>query len=156
MNGQRKAGFGAGTVIVGVSLGCLGVLMCGGVLMIGCITVISTAPADRNRVPTATPQKSNNLASDRRIEAWTMAERFVTERLKSPSTANFGGLLSGNYQNPEECVTSLGQGEYRVKGWVDSQNAFGATVRTQFVLMVKDMGDNKTWQMVGEPVMLQQ
>lgn len=83
--------------------------------------------------------------------AWVFAQEFVKRSLKSPSTARFGSTF-GEYQNYEDCVTGLGDGEYLVKGWVDSQNSFGATVRSNFVLTVKDNG--KSWSLIGGPVIV--
>jgi len=41
-----------------------------------------------------------------RVEAWVAAQDLITNRLKSPSTADFGGIL--NAQDYRKCVTSLG------------------------------------------------
>jgi len=78
-----------------------------------------------------------------------MTQGFVEDHLKSPSTASFGGMFDG--QNHETCVTILGDGLYQVKGWVDSQNAFGATVQADFSLKVKNNGDGN-WSLIGQPV----
>lgn len=45
----------------------------------------------------------------------------VTERLKSPSTAEFG-----------EATTAKGDGKVLVAGVVDSENGFGANVRSDY------------------------
>lgn len=81
-----------------------------------------------------------------------IAEEFLKEHLKSPGTADFGGVLGGDYQRPETCVAKIGDDTYRVKGWVDSQNSFGATVRTDFSLMVKHNGDGN-WILLQKPSM---
>ena len=83
--------------------------------------------------------------TDKTIEAWTAAQVFMNEKLKSPSTANYG------WQDPRKCVESLGERNYRVQGWVDSQNSFGATIRSKFSLIVKDEGDGNNWSLVGDP-----
>lgn len=88
-----------------------------------------------------------------RIAAWTYAGEFVKKRLKSPSTASFGSFLGGTYQDPLECVTAESDGVYHVLGWVDSQNGFGATVRTEFSLRLRDEG--KSWVLLGDPIMVQ-
>lgn len=82
-----------------------------------------------------------------------MAESFVKDRLKSPSTARFGGILRGDYQNPRECVTYLGNTEYCVIGWVDARNTFGGLVRTDFVLRLR-RNDENSWSMVELPIMV--
>lgn len=90
----------------------------------------------------------------KKIEAWSMAEQFITDRLKSPSTADFGSVSGGTYQDPTTCVTKLDGGDYLVRGWVDSQNAFGATVRVNFVAKLREQAGGK-WRLVEEPVMVQ-
>jgi hypothetical protein len=84
---------------------------------------------------------------------WIEAQDLVKRVLKSPSTASFGGwtALSDDYQDPHRYVIPLGNGEYVVAGWVDSQNSFGVTVRPRFNLLIRKSGDR--WTMSGTPVM---
>jgi hypothetical protein len=89
-----------------------------------------------------TPEKDEFV-----VDAWLRAQDEVTSRLKSPGTADFGWQSSG------QCVTHDGQGEYSVCGWVDCQNAFGATVRIHFTMTLERAGSG--WRLVGEPVMIQ-
>ena len=72
-----------------------------------------------------------NQPADERITAWLMCQQFVKKRLKAPSTADFGSFFK-DYQNPHEIVEPLGQNKFRIRAWVDSQNGFGATLRTYF------------------------
>ena len=66
-------------------------------------------------------------SSDRKRDAWVCAIDVVENRLKSPSTADFCSY-------PEATITDLGNNRYRIKGYVDAQNSFGATVRSQFTV----------------------
>jgi hypothetical protein len=59
--------------------------------------------------------------------ARVMCQKFVTDRLKAPSTAEF----PWNYDDQK--VDILGPGHYRVSSFVDSQNGFGAQVRSTYV-----------------------
>lgn len=93
-------------------------------------------------------------ADDKRVEAWVAAQDFVTDRLKSPSTASFGTALGGDWQDPRKCVTKKTDRTYLVKGWVDSQNSFGGTVRSNFVLTIRDNGGG-SWSLIGKPVITQ-
>lgn len=77
-----------------------------------------------------------------KISAWVMAQQFVEEQLKSPSTASYGSVF-GDYQDPDEVVSDLGGGRYTVIGWVDAQNSFGAILRRPFVCELKSLGDDK-------------
>jgi hypothetical protein len=67
-----------------------------------------------------------------KIDAWVMAQQLVKDRLKAPSSADFGGIFS-DYQEPETVVADLGSGRFRVVAWVDAQNSFGARTRNHFV-----------------------
>lgn len=103
----------------------------------------STSP----KPATSSPSSKSDVA---KIMAWEMATEFVKQHLKSPSTASFGGILSGEFQDPSKCVTADGSGRYFVRGWVDSQNGFGATLRADFIVQVEDLGDGK-WRLVSGP-----
>ena len=81
------------------------------------------------------------------VEAWTAAQILVTRQLKSPGTAEWGGLFAGDYQDPREAVTKLEENLCEVRGWVDSQNSFGGIVRTNFYLKIKKTENG--WALVG-------
>ena len=57
---------------------------------------------------------------------------FVEKQLKSPSTADFP---FGGHRH----VTKLGGNRYRVDSYVDSQNSFGAQIRTEFEGVIKSV-----------------
>lgn len=59
--------------------------------------------------------------------AYNYAEDFIEQRLKSPSTAEFPGV-----SEKDRHITDLGGGEYQINSWVDSQNGFGAMIRTNW------------------------
>jgi len=73
--------------------------------------------------------------------ASVMIEDFVKARLKSPSTADFQGVWSGRK------ITKNGT-EYTTRSYVDSQNGFGAMLRTNFVCTVKQISKDE-WQLVA-------
>ena len=77
--------------------------------------------------------------------AWIMAKQFVEDRLKSPGTAEYG------WQSQDECVTDLGGQQYRIEGWVDAQNSFGAKMRSDFTLTIQYQG-NRNWHLVEGPI----
>lgn len=87
-----------------------------------------------------------------KLTAWVMAQQFVKQSLKSPSSADFGGVFSGEAQSYEDTVTEIGEGEYRVRGWVDAQNAFGATVRSDFDVTVEYIGGGD-WRVNSGPTL---
>jgi hypothetical protein len=64
-------------------------------------------------------------------------EGYVRDYLKAPSTAEFSGI-------GETQVVAQGNGKYVVIGWVDSQNSFGAKMRTKYGCTTTDAG-NGDW-----------
>lgn len=80
---------------------------------------------------------------DDSVEAYIMMQRFVKRHLISPGTAKFPGVL-----DRIDHVTALGNQTYRIISYVDSQNAFGAMLRTRFVGKIKQVGDGE-WRLIS-------
>lgn len=74
----------------------------------------------------AGPDTSNDLSYD----AKRVCREFVEKRLKAPATAEFGG----------EATTHSGQ-SFTVAGHVDSQNSFGALIRSNYTCTVTASGE---------------
>lgn len=70
---------------------------------------------------------TSSSVSNRKRDAWVCAQDIVQSELKSPSTAKFCSYT-------EATVTSLGNDKYKIKGYVDAQNGFGAIIRTKFTV----------------------
>ena len=90
---------------------------------------------ERRREAEKEMERQRSIASDARYSA----KEFVKRRLRAPSTASFSGLT-------ETSVTKTKDGDYFVMGWVDSQNGFGAMIRSTWAVQMKDMGAK--WQLV--------
>jgi len=77
----------------------------------------------------------SSSASDQKVYAWIAAKDIVEQNLKSPSTAKFC-----NYS--DATIKYVGVDKYQVSGYVDAQNGFGATIRSNFVatLTLTDSG----------------
>lgn len=89
---------------------------------------------DYNNVPdTVTVTDDNELG-----EVWAMTQEFVTDELKSPSTADFPVYGADGIS-----ITKAGN-TYTVIGYVDSENGFGADLRTNFILTMTKSGDKYT------------
>ena len=81
------------------------------------------------------------------IELYVQAQEFVRQGLKAPSTAEF----------PLEPVSvgTDGNGLYQVESYVDSQNSFGAMIRSHWMLNMRPVGDKwmlETMQIDGKIV----
>ena len=90
------------------------------------------------RPPKPKPPKINFLDRDDHIYASIMIQEFVKERLKSPTTARF----------PKELprITVMGNQVYQTLSYVDSQNGFGAIVRTRYSCTIKQAAKDK-WKL---------
>lgn len=76
--------------------------------------------------------------------AYIMMEGFVKDRIKTPATAQFPGVFDGRLDH----VKPLGNEQYKINSWFDSQNTFGATVRTRFIGTVRQV-DDKNWELLS-------
>jgi hypothetical protein len=59
-------------------------------------------------------------------QACGIAEKFVSNRLKAPSTAKF----------PWSCNAIKNGNQWTVRGYVDAQNSFGAMLRSHYTVIV--------------------
>lgn len=69
-----------------------------------------------------------------KANAVVIAEQEVRKVLKSPSTATFS-------QMSETTVTQNGD-TWTIRGWVDAQNSFGATMRNNYTVVIKFSGNS--------------
>jgi hypothetical protein len=70
----------------------------------------------------------------KRLDAGRTCENFVKDRLKAPSTADFGDRdVSGS------------AGTYTVTSTVDADNSFGAKLRSNYTCQVHESADGKNW-----------
>lgn len=98
----------------------------------------------------STTSTTTDKTDDEVTMAWVMAKEFVKRGLKSPGSADFGSVLKGDYQSPKDHVRKLGPNRYEATGWVDSQNAFGALLRTRFSITMERNG-NGEWVTLSGP-----
>tara|TARA_B110000196_G_C20909299_1_gene549755 strand:+ start:217 stop:792 length:576 start_codon:yes stop_codon:yes gene_type:complete len=66
-------------------------------------------------------------------------QKAVKQNLKSPATAEFPFYDDSQIQHIGDCV-------YQVRSYVDSQNSFGATIRTSFYVRIKRGETENDWQ----------
>ena len=70
---------------------------------------------------------SSSSKGNRATEAWVCAQDIVKSNLKSPSTAKFCSYT-------EATVTCTGGNDYTIKGYVDADNSYGASIRNNFTV----------------------
>ena len=78
----------------------------------------------------------SGASSSEDLLAYNYAEDFVKKQLRSPSTAEFAGLFE-----KRDHITKIGTREYRIQSYVDSQNGFGAMIRSNWSCTIKFQGD---------------
>lgn len=81
----------------------------------------------------ATSGDKDGKPADQSIDAAVMCEDFVKKQLKAPASAKFS----------DEKTTKVSDAEYVTTGAIDSQNSFGAMLRSHFRCDLTVSGD--TW-----------
>ena len=121
---------------------CIGFFITLGILaLISYVILYSTGSLDDNYDNTRTSESVSPTL------AMLLCEDFVRERLIAPSTAKFPssrkeadiwtlGKDSGMYENA-----------FRVESYVDSQNSFGAMIRSYYTCDINYVGDDK-WRLL--------
>lgn len=99
-------------------------------IVLGCIYHFSS-----DNLKTNTTNNTVSSVDNNKFLAYNYAIKFVKKELKSPSSAVFP---TGNEKY--DSVTDLGGGEYEINSWVESQNSFGAQIKTDFSckIIIKD------------------
>jgi len=80
-----------------------------------------------DRASQRSPEQEKELA---KYSAWADAKYIVEKHLIAPSTAKFSEIDEGNRWHAYQ----IKNGMWDVTGWVDSQNAFGAMLRQEWVV----------------------
>lgn len=75
------------------------------------------------------------------FDAYVMAKQFVEDRLKAPSTAEFASIHKST-------ITQTSPMVWTVKSYVDSQNGFGAMIRTKYTISMMVDHKSKKWQVI--------
>lgn len=78
-------------------------------------------------------------------DLYRVCKDWTTKQLKSPATAVYPPLsaldTTEGYGIKKEVQPGFGEPVYKVSGYVDAQNSFGALLRSDFVCEVKQDGD---------------
>ncbi len=83
----------------------------------------------------------NPQAGGQETTAFVMCQNPVETQLRAPSTAEFPYITA-----PGVSAVHLGDGVYRVHGFVDAQNGFGAMLRTSWTCEIAENAD-QTWSL---------
>lgn len=83
---------------------------------------------------------SDSSSKDYKIDAYVMSQDFIKDYLTSPSTARFP-----TYSAIKVIQTN---NRYKVEAYVDSQNSFGASIRTKYY-MILERSDDGGWTKIS-------
>jgi hypothetical protein len=75
-----------------------------------------------------------------------MAQVFVKENLKSPATAEFPNAWNFS-SGSNGCLALFNAGVWTLTSYVDSQNSFGALIRTHYVVQLTYTADDEMWHL---------
>jgi len=130
---RRKAAKGTPSTQAWSCVGCL-------VLILGTVLILTMFVMSSNSGSAGGGSEDR----DRGNMAYFRCQDNVKARLRSPSTADFPFL---DFQ-----VTRRGTSAYVVTSYVDAQNAFGATIRSNFVCTIEyqsgDDADPRSWNLI--------
>lgn len=108
-------------------------------------TVVSVKEQDHSSNSYTPPAEDYNSLTYREVtdddtlgEVWAMTQSFVRDKLKSPKSADFP-----TYGDSKVSITNSGS-YYKVTGYVDAENSFGAEIRTTFLLVMEKSGSKYT------------
>lgn len=95
-----------------------------GIIILFIIMVVIVGGSGSNNYSSQTPKKINTNDIGDKIDLHVEAQQFVLQGLKAPATAKFPAL-------PYEAI-DLGNDRYKITSFVDSQNSFGAMLRSNW------------------------
>lgn len=81
--------------------------------------------------------------------ALVAAQNVVKGYLNYPSSAKFESAFWVGGNKGIRVIGPLRNQEYSVTSWVDAQNAFGATIRTEFIIYVKQVAKDR-WEVMTD------
>lgn len=115
------------------------------------VVIAATQSEKKNSDPLLAAEKNKkDIETDQVIVACEKAHEAVEARLKAPSTAKFPGCVFGAYEH--EIRANEQRTVWFVKGHVDSQNSFGAMLRTEWAVKLNRSADeqgNDRWTIVS-------
>lgn len=80
--------------------------------------------------------KNGGVSNQDKLLAYKHAMKFVKDKLISPSSAEFP-----EYYEHINHVLYLGERRFFIESWVDSQNSFGAMIRSKFTCQLSYSND---------------
>ena len=80
------------------------------------------------------------------VVANIICQTYVTDRLTSPASADFPWTAQTSYTHKDDVT-------FTIRSYVDSQNGFGAILRTSFICKIQyiegDMYSSDSWEIIN-------
>lgn len=89
--------------------------------------------------PTVSSKPGEGIVGNKGV-VYQFTKRLVQQNLKAPTTAKFPGISAAEFRRVDDIT-------WIVHCYVDSQNAFGAMIRTHYRAKVMFLG-NDTWKLL--------
>lgn len=108
-------------------------------LLISLVFFISSCSSSTD---TNTAQRDFNSKETKDMAKY-MSEKLISQRLKAPATAEF---------THDPNISFIGDGTFKIIGYVDSENSFGAKLRMNYTAEVKFInviGDQEEWRLIS-------
>lgn len=87
-----------------------------------------------------TKAERRRICSDEIMDlAYVMIQDGVRNQLKAPSTAKFPTFFGRGSRREDDCI-------YRIVGYVDAQNSFGAMLRANFEGRIQYYPESRSWR----------
>ena len=77
-------------------------------------------------------------------QAYIYSQFFVEQELRSPTTASFPNIKRDGVTS-----TAIGNCRFRIRSYVDAQNAFGAEIRTRFAITIERLPEQESWKLIS-------
>lgn len=100
------------------------------VFVMGLVGWLSYSTDQQKKNETPEIRREAKCGKEGKFSAGYMAEKFVRDRLKAPSTAKFPWY-------EESSVTISGECEFVIRSYVDAQNSYGAMLRSDYVVKLE-------------------
>lgn len=108
---------------------------------------ILVSGCSRGEIEKSSEKSPEEAALDRckdPVNAYVTATEFVSRRLKQPNSADFPWGTRG----PGISVTYKGDCTHEIHGYVDAKNSFGAKLRINYYVKIKNELGTERWQLI--------
>lgn len=113
------------------------------IIVFGCNQLLcnSENPEDSYTKEQKDSAASAEFVNENSSMAYQMSKQFLNKRLKAPATADYPLDMDKQF------VKYIGDSTFHINSYVDSQNSFGALIRTKYYAILKYEG-NDQWSLV--------